>query len=216
MGLIFGNQGLFRIALKNSPSISEKLVMKRSLVLLTVRGKILMKFATPIRSQKGFSLVELMIVVGIIGILSTLALPRFKQFQAKAKMAEAKTVLAHLFTMEQTYALDNNTYIAMDATGAILGASVGGVNCTPEAGSAAEKLAFRVDPCTNGGNSPLPRYSYSVPAATVTSSTFVAVATSGDGLNNRVCPGNPTHTVSINEKNEITNTPAAIGAACPN
>ncbi|MCX6130635.1 MAG: prepilin-type N-terminal cleavage/methylation domain-containing protein, partial [Proteobacteria bacterium] len=49
-----------------------------------------MKKFLSLKNEKGFSLVELMIVVGIIGILSTLALPRFKQFQAKAKMGEAK------------------------------------------------------------------------------------------------------------------------------
>ena len=78
-----------------------------------------MKFAS-FKNQKGFSLVELMIVVGIIGILATLALPRFKQFQAKAKMGEAKNILSHIYTLEQTYSLDNNQYLAFAAIGARL------------------------------------------------------------------------------------------------
>ena len=45
--------------------------------------------------ESGFSLVELMIVVGIIGILATMAMPKFQEFQSKAKMAEAKTSLSH-------------------------------------------------------------------------------------------------------------------------
>jgi prepilin-type N-terminal cleavage/methylation domain-containing protein len=170
-----------------------------------------MKFAS-FRNQKGFSLVELMIVVGIIGILATLALPRFKQFQAKAKMGEAKNILSHLYTLQQTYSLDNNQYVAVAATGAALNASVGGAGCIPAANSGGQLIGFRLDPCTNGGTSPVPRYSYSVAAPTT--STFVASAVTGANASNRVCPGNVAHTVTINELN-VLNEPS-IGAACPN
>lgn len=169
-----------------------------------------MKFAASMKSQKGFSLVELMIVVGIIGILSTLALPRFKQFQAKAKMGEAKNILAHLYTLEQTYSLDNNQFMAVAATGALLTSPTGGAGCTPAAG--AQAIGFRLDPCVDGGPAPVPRYSYSVtlPAA----ATFLASAVTGDGANNRICPGNTPHTISINQTNTVAD--VVIGTACPN
>src|SRR6478736_1166917 len=96
----------------------------------SIRGKSAMKFAA-FKNQKGFSLVELMIVVGIIGILATLALPRFKQFQAKAKMGEAKNILSHIYTLEQTYSLDNNAYVAVETLGAGLGSPTGGNLCNP-------------------------------------------------------------------------------------
>ena len=41
-------------------------------------------------NQKGFSLIELMIVVAIIGILSAIAVPNFSRFQAKARQTEAR------------------------------------------------------------------------------------------------------------------------------
>ena len=60
--------------------------------------------------QSGFSLVELMVVVAIIGVLASLAVPRFKTFQAKARQAEAKTNLAHLYTLQQSFHADYDTY----------------------------------------------------------------------------------------------------------
>ena len=62
-------------------------------------------------NQKGFSLTELMIVVAIIGILATLAIPKFLQYQAKAKQTEAKTNLVALHTAEIAYFAENNGYI---------------------------------------------------------------------------------------------------------
>ncbi|HYX32477.1 MAG TPA: prepilin-type N-terminal cleavage/methylation domain-containing protein [Oligoflexus sp.] len=159
-----------------------------------------MKFVS-LKNQKGFSLVELMIVVGIIGILATLALPRFKQFQAKAKMGEAKNILSHVYTLQQTYSLDNNTFIAVEALGAGLGSVNGNNLCTPTAGGGAELIGFRLDPCQT--TSPVPRYQYSVPAGSVTASAFIAQAVTGALVNNRVCPGNAAHHYAINQANTV-------------
>jgi len=58
----------------------------------------------PVRSgNSGFSLVELMIVVAIIGLLAALAVPRFQSFQAKARQSEAKNNLSHIYTLAQSY-----------------------------------------------------------------------------------------------------------------
>ena len=59
---------------------------------------------------RGFSLVELMIVVGIIGILAALAIPRFQQFQAKARQSEARSNMAHIYTLQTSYNGDNDTF----------------------------------------------------------------------------------------------------------
>jgi prepilin-type N-terminal cleavage/methylation domain-containing protein len=51
-----------------------------------------------IRTAKGFTLIELMIVVAIIGILAAIAIPNFIRFQARARQSEANTNLKSLFT----------------------------------------------------------------------------------------------------------------------
>jgi len=66
------------------------------------------------RSRKGFTLIELMIVVAIIGILAAIAIPNFLKFQAKSKQSEAKTNLKGIYTAETGYFGENNTYNTFD------------------------------------------------------------------------------------------------------
>jgi len=63
-----------------------------------------------LRSKKGFTLIELMIVVAIIGILAAIAIPNFLRFQAKSKQSEAKTNLGGIFTAQVSYFGENNYY----------------------------------------------------------------------------------------------------------
>jgi type IV pilus assembly protein PilA len=61
-------------------------------------------------NESGFTLVELMIVVAIIGLLASVAIPNFKQYQAKAKTSEAKLQLAAIYTAQTAFAGDFDTY----------------------------------------------------------------------------------------------------------
>lgn len=60
--------------------------------------------------ESGFTLVELMIVVAIIGVLSAVAVPNFKKYQAKAKTSEAKVQLAAAYTAQQAFYGDFGIY----------------------------------------------------------------------------------------------------------
>ena len=62
----------------------------------------------------GFTLIELMIVVAIIGILAAIAIPNFLRFQLKAKSSEGKTNLAAIRTAEESYFAEYGVYISSD------------------------------------------------------------------------------------------------------
>jgi len=63
----------------------------------------------------GFTLIELMIVVAIIGILAAIAIPNFLKFQLRSKTGEAKTNLAALRTAEEGYFAEYGVYVVAAA-----------------------------------------------------------------------------------------------------
>ena len=70
-----------------------------------------------LNNRRGFTLIELMIVVVIIGILAALAIPKFMKVTGKAKVAEAKTILKEIFTLEKAHFNEHDYYVAF-ASGA--------------------------------------------------------------------------------------------------
>ncbi len=58
--------------------------------------------------QKGFTLIELMIVIAIIGILAAIAIPQFVAYRQKGYNTEAKAELKGFYTACQAYFADNS------------------------------------------------------------------------------------------------------------
>ena len=68
--------------------------------------------------EKGFTLIELMIVVAIIGILAAIAIPQFSAYRAKAFNSAAQTDLRNLMTAEEAYFATNQVYGTIANVGA--------------------------------------------------------------------------------------------------
>jgi type IV pilus assembly protein PilA len=122
------------------------------------------------RSSKGFSLIELMIVVAIIAILAAIAIPSFLRFQMKSKTSEATANLGAIRTCEESYKAENDTYFDQGPAPAAAGLDSQTHVWTAGAGSdleSFEDIGFAPDGPT--------RYQYQVLNSGVT--TFQATAT---------------------------------------
>jgi type IV pilus assembly protein PilA len=60
--------------------------------------------------MKGFTLLELMVVIAIVGILAAVSVPTFLKFQARAKQSEAQSNLKALYTSQKAYFQEKDTY----------------------------------------------------------------------------------------------------------
>lgn len=183
-----------------------------------------MKAVRQFKSQAGFSLIELMIVVAIIGILASIAVPNFQKFQRRAKQAEGKGYLAGVYTAEQGFRAEWNSYVTdlncigfKDTTAAFAAANPGsdgvagrGNYRTGFSAGAAPGFTGTTCAATNNSAAPAPSAGIAIPAAGTLASaapTSVAFTAGATGL---LYNGGPNDVWTINEAKVVNNTASGL------
>ncbi len=96
---------------------------------------------------KGFTLIELMIVVAIIGILAAIAVPNFVKFQCRSKQSEARGNMKAVYVAQESYKAEFDSYGAIGtingATAARIATNV--VGFQPKG----DRLRYRYEATTN-------------------------------------------------------------------
>lgn len=106
--------------------------------------------------QKGFTLLEVMVVVAIVGILAAVAYPAYQQSVVKGKRAQGRTALAELLQQQERFMTQRNCYLAFD---------------TNPATGVATATALTNTPSTNCGFNPT-----AVPFKTFSGDSFTSAA----------------------------------------
>ena len=68
------------------------------------------------KEQEGFTLIELMIVIAIIGILAAIAIPQFSAYRKRAYNSAAQSDLKNFATAQEAYFVDEQTYCNTEST----------------------------------------------------------------------------------------------------
>ena len=135
----------------------------------------------------GFTLLEVMIVVAIVGILAAIALPNYTESVTRSKLLEAQTKLGDLRAQQERYFMDNRTYQS-------------GVTCGVDDPAILSVTNYNLD-----ANS---AFDFACTAATVT--TYVITATG------RAAKGMGSFVLNVNQANVKSSTGPApwVAAAC--
>lgn len=95
--------------------------------------------------NKGFTLMELMVVVAVISILASIAYPSYTSAVLKGKRAQAKAALAELLQQQERFMTQKNCYMAFTTDTAGTGAATAAPTCGFTAGAAVPFKTFSGD-----------------------------------------------------------------------
>ena len=130
-----------------------------------------MKFAQyKQQAQKGFTLIELMIVVAIIGILAAVAIPAYNDYIQRAQASEAFSEVGGMQTAISAFAQENGTYPTDDDIAAGIGAPVTGKYSAAATGAAGVITVTMND--KSGADVTLKKITFTPPAVIAGATSF--------------------------------------------
>lgn len=146
----------------------------------------------------GFTLLELMVVVAIIGVLAAVAIPSYQGFQARARQTEAKIGLASIFAVEKGFLAENGTYTSCFTEAGFSPEGLGS-NGTPwqHPGVYAygfNSTAFIDDNCGAAGGASCASWPPGTPSASLGTNSCMSTAALGSIYGTRMT--NPTRTIA--------------------
>jgi type IV pilus assembly protein PilE len=129
-------------------------------------------YASARRRARGFTLIELMIVIGVVAILSTIAVSSYRTYVRRANRTEARLILLAVQVAQEKFFLQNNAYAQDMAT----------VTAAPTATPPGLGVGLGAGNVTNGGH-----YVISFAAATANTYTIQADATGNQTADTAAC-----------------------------
>jgi type IV pilus assembly protein PilE len=124
--------------------------------------------------HKGFTLIEIMIVVAIIGILMAIAIPAYGNYVKRAKITEAVGALSEMRVKLEQYFQDNRTYVGACGTTGVAALPASSKSFDFACPSASLTATGYVVTATGKASANMDGFSYTINQANVRASTITA------------------------------------------
>jgi type IV pilus assembly protein PilE len=84
------------------------------------------------RNPHGFTLIEIMVTIAIVGILAAIAIPQYSDYVTRSRLVEAQSKLSDTRVRLEQFFINNRTYVGFTCTQAAIGNENFGITCTTQ------------------------------------------------------------------------------------